>query len=98
MPTFWLGKSCQFFWPTLGFIPRAANISHLAYQNVGKFFLPIFWLAKTLACQILGNKPIKPHRRLARSPDDQPNKGIDAFKFDHFHPIWSDKILLLQIE
>jgi len=37
-----------FFWPALGLLPRAANISHLAYQNSGKFFVYI------LACQNFG--------------------------------------------
>jgi hypothetical protein len=48
LKTWWLGKSCQFFWPALGLLPRAANISHLAYQNSGKFFVYI------LACQNFG--------------------------------------------
>jgi len=38
MPTFWLGKSCHFILPAFDLLPRAPNISHLAYQNGGKFF------------------------------------------------------------
>ena len=40
-------------------LPKAANISHLTYQIVDKFFLSIFWLAKVLACQNLSNKPVR---------------------------------------
>jgi hypothetical protein len=36
------------FWTTLCLLPRAANISHLAYQNGGKFFTYI------LTCQTFG--------------------------------------------
>jgi len=45
LPTFWLRKSCQL---ALDLLPRAANISHLAYQNGVKIFTYI------LACQKFG--------------------------------------------
>ena len=60
-------------------LPKAANISHLTYQIVDKFFLSIFWLAKVLACQNLSNKPVRlvvgpPLRssELARQPSTPP--------------------------
>ena len=45
---------------SLSLEPKDVHISYFFLPKWWQNFLPRFWLAKTVACQFFGNKPIRP--------------------------------------